>query len=178
MSWQITLSLVLDLIAKMSGFPGFAVPPSEDGGFPGITWEQYADSLRGPRQGGSLSSFGLEDLDRGLVLTKYEHPLVQAGTRAYKAGIPEGFKAFLGAVAENKVPAGLKVEERDGRHGPEKFVDRSPEEALTAGDMPPTDYFIVMITDAEVNGLPQKVVATWHPGDPEVPENAVKLHNG
>jgi hypothetical protein len=178
---QITLSTVLRLIAHMGRQEGFAIPPSEDGKFPGKTFREYAEGLLAPRQEGSLTEFGLGDLDPRLVLKEYQHPDI-SGCTGYKLVLPEGVSGYLGAYAEDEVPAGLEVLDGTDRHGPVRYVDRAPEVALAAGDMPPVGYLVFLIGPSPaglVNARGEtRAVWTWFPGPPKDPEGAVKAHNG
>ncbi len=148
----------------------------------GENLRQHAETLLGPRQRGSTTSGGLDQLDPDTIGDEFQPPegVGIPGCRYLEFAAP-GIDGRLGAVPlEEALAANLPVRVRNGKHGYELFVDRDPSEAA----MPKTDTITVILGPHDTGDFPE-VVWTWHPGKPlgtlRAPmsaSTAVKLHNG
>ena len=184
MSQQITVGVIISIIAEMLKHEELA---------------NHAHSLLGPRRRGSTTDFGLLNLIQNppLVLKKFEDEAVADGVRAYRLNLPNPFRGRLGSVHEDELFTELEgkdrtdkikaeVMERDGVHGPERFLDRPIQDV----ELPEVTFLTFLIGEHEVEcdkgedgkpiagtGRTIKAVFTWHPGNPIPVEKSVKLYN-
>lgn len=135
----------------------------------------HNQGLLGPRKRGSTTKIGLEDLPADIPL---EWSCKSNGADVY-IGYAEKLEGCLGADSLGQVLAkGLLVSIRKGAHGPELYVNQSPNDV----NLPEVSLFSVIVGDSE--GV--HTVFTWHPGYILSPfdgqtltkDTAVKLHNG
>lgn len=146
----------------------------------------HAQTLVGPRTQGSISGKGLDSLQPFVRFHQLEEGDCPEGVMipgciylVLKGGGLE-VDGRIGAMLHGDLPPGTAVSEREGQHGPEKFVDVPPE----LDKLPPAYDLTVILGPAPKEaieaGWPSErlVIWTWHPGMPLDQNKAVKLHNG